>query len=165
MDVPGHGLTKPIWTDADFAQMGWHDSAIHGFHIDHDYDFDVNRYDFVFDLDYLTRWILIDDSHFMFWVAPATLAFHNAHTIEIDIDSIVGDIEVQELRRTESRLTPNGIMTEYLWVLDLQQGRISLWATGFTQYFRRWPIYKQGQWFTLEERGGLSFARTLDEPR
>jgi len=145
VDLPEHGLTKLVWTDADFAQMSWHDSMLHGFHADHiDHDYDNYRYDFVFDLDYLTRWVIGDDSRITFWIAPATLAFHNAHTITMSIGSSAGDIEVRDLERTESRLTPNGVMTEYLWMLYLQQGIISLWATGFTQYFRRWPMYQQG---------------------
>lgn len=193
MDIPEHGLTKLVWTDADFAQMSWHDSMLHGFHTDHiDHDYDNYRYDFVFDLDYLTRWVLPATPHvptafptsggiaavsewahcevehvnsrITFWVAPATLAFHNAHTITMSIGSSAGDIEVRDLERTESRLTPNGVMTEYLWMLYLQQGIISLWATSFTQYFRRWPVYQQGQWLTLEERGGVSFAREMDVP-
>src|SRR5262249_10085271 len=132
---------KYIWTDADFDGMGWHDCWIHAFTADSDPW--APRFDFVFDLDYLVRWVIPESStgEIYFWVAPATLAFHCAREIRVDLYAeSAWNLQISELRRIETRLTPDGISMDTHWEVQTIQGTISLWATGFTQYIRRPPV-------------------------
>ncbi len=43
------------------------------------------------------------------------------------------------------------------WTLAGDNFTIGLSARGFTQYLRRAPIHRHGQWLSVEERGGFSF--------
>jgi hypothetical protein len=53
--------------------------------------------------------------------------------------------------------TPSSV--HWLWTLDFHNGRVTFRSTGFTQSFRRPPVFNSSQSLTLEERGGLSFER------
>jgi hypothetical protein len=162
-NTPEHGLDKLIWTDADFDRMGWHDSYIHGFHSG--LRPERGEFDFLIDLDYIVRWIdpTPPSEYFSFLIAPATLVFHGATEIKITITHGGGDIRVDGLSRVAERLTPNGIDKDYHWVFE--PGVISLWATGFTQYFRRPSVRMRRQWLELEERGGVSFAKGMTDEK
>jgi hypothetical protein len=48
--------------------------------------------------------------------------------------------------------------TEWLWLLDCNEGEIAFRSVGFSQFTRRPPVLLQAQQLTLEERGGISFA-------
>ena len=74
-------MEKWIWTDADFEQMGWHDSQIYAF------AFLSETNEFVLDVDYILRWVqpASDETHFKFWVSPATLVFENAYDVKVDL--------------------------------------------------------------------------------
>ena len=160
-DVPGHGLEKYVWTDADFDRMGWHDCVIHGFHSG--LRPEREEYDFLVDLDYIVRWVgpSPTDARFSFWLAPATLVFHNASGITIEYGPSNGDMQVSHLVRGGPRATANGLVTAYHWAFWYVG--LSLWATGYTQYIRRMPVLVQKQWFELEERGGVSFAKGRED--
>ena len=58
-------------------------------------------FEFMFDLDYIFRWIQPGqgETYFRFWVAPVTMVFESAHTVKIDIESPQGSIEVADLHR------------------------------------------------------------------
>jgi hypothetical protein len=160
-DVPGHGLDKYVWTDADFDRMGWHDCYIHGFHSG--LRPERGEYDFLIDLDYIVRCVqpVPGDPRLSFWIAPATLVFHSANEITIEYGPSDGEMQIDRLVRDDERLTPNGLVTDYHW--DFWSAGISLWATGFTQYIRREPVLMRKQRLELEERGGVSFAKGRED--
>ena len=47
----------------------------------------------------------------------------------------------------------------YEWIIELQQGKITLKSYGLEQIVRQQPRHVQGQVLTLEERGGINFGR------
>ncbi|MFG3498120.1 hypothetical protein [Streptomyces sp. NPDC047928] len=66
------GLTKSVWSDADFEAMGWHDATVHGLYVQ-ETDADLPR--LLLDLNYIVRWVhpVRPAKHFSFWISPATL--------------------------------------------------------------------------------------------
>ena len=146
-------LEKPI-----FEAMSWHDAlvwsvvAIPG------------AFEFAIDLDYIFKWVKPEEGevYFRFWVSPVTMVFENVHSVRLAIESEQGQIEVADLHREESRLTPNKQLTEALYRFECQEGELSLWATGFKMYVRKEPVLMDLQSFTLSERSGISFGRGID---
>ncbi|WP_456846797.1 hypothetical protein [Cellulomonas sp. P5_C6] len=154
-EVPEHGLSRAVWTERDFAQLGWHDATI--------WAFDVRRADYsdldarawptdrvVLDLDYITRWVQPSRGrqHFTFWVAPCTLVF--AGVTELVLDVRPGRIE--DLEITDIHAVDGG------WHVEGHGIDMKIAATGFTQTFRRIPVHIEGQSLDLAARGGYSYS-------
>lgn len=150
-------LEKTIWTEQDFAVMGWHDATLWAMVANSDH------FEYLFDLDYIFKWVppTKGETFFTFWVAPVTMVFENARDINIDIESPQGDIEIADLHMEHPQTTPNGKFIEHTYQFECQEGEISLRATGFKMYVRQKPILLEAQGFDLQGRNGISFERTL----
>jgi hypothetical protein len=146
---------KTLWTDADFAEMGWHDATLWSMVANPD------DYEFLVDLDYIFEWVCpaAGETHYKFQVAPVTMVFENAHSIEITLESPQGTIEVADLHREHPTLTPNGELTEHGYRFECQEGEVKLRATGFKMFVRQRPVLLGQQSLSLAARGGVSFAR------
>jgi hypothetical protein len=151
-------LERPVLTDADFEQMGWHDVRVHAV------AFRAEIFEFWLDADYIFSWVhpCDDETHFRFWVAPVTLIFRNVHSLRFDIESHDGSLSLQGVSRSEPGLARNA---EYLrnplemsWFLDCNEGEISFRSIGFSQFTRYPPVLSHTPQLTVEERGGISFA-------
>ncbi|MET4105612.1 hypothetical protein [Hymenobacter sp. UYP22] len=142
-------LEKLVWTEADFEQMGWHDARIYavrfGEHIS-------------FDIDYIFQWMQADeDDYFSFWVAPATLVFHEAVHVAWTINFRPNqEIEIEHISRQTSATGAT------VWHIETHQGDILITAESFRQVIRRHPTLQIGQQITPEERGASSFDITPD---
>ncbi len=151
---------KWIWTDADFDRMGWHDCVIHAF------AFQPERYELLIDLDYIFEWIQPkpDETHYQFWIAPATLRFENAYDISFDLETC-GGLSLSSLKRDNPRRPRNadyiGHEEEWEWTLDTNEGQITLQSVGYKQFIRARPRLMPAQSLDLGERGGFSFAQEL----
>jgi uncharacterized protein (UPF0305 family) len=148
-------LEKSVWTDSDFDAMGWHDATLWStVAID-------DAFEYLFDLDYIFQWVDPEpgEKYFSFWVAPVTMVFHNVHHVRLDIDSLLGTIEVADLHRNQTEPTQNEKLAEWTYRVVCQEGEISLVSTGYTMYVRKQPIHQRGQRLDLDQRGGISFAR------
>ena len=158
MESAAYALEKWVWTEADFDQMGWHDVRVHAIAAI------TERFEILFDIDYILQWVapVPPSAHYTFWVAPATLVFENVSGVSIELELQGGEFHVLDLARTDKQPSPNGKMTTWLWTIDGVQGSIRFVATGYKQYLRRKPVQAQGQELTHEQRGGLSFGRTVD---
>jgi hypothetical protein len=148
-------LEKPLWTMDDFGVMGWHDSRVWAMVAEEE------KFEFAMDLDYIFKWVHPGpgETYFQFWVAPVTMVFENAYDVAIAIESSQGGIEVADLHREDSQLTPNGALKDYRFRFECQEGEISLRASGYRLYVRSEPSLMQGQRFSIEERGGISVER------
>lgn len=153
--MDSYKLEKSVWSDDDFTLMGWHDATLWSMATNPD------AYEFLIDLDYIFKWVspAIGETYYKFWVAPATMIFENASAIQIDIESDLGAIEVADLHRGESTLTPNGKFRERAYQFECQEGEVKLLATGFKMIVRKQPILLDSQSLGFEARGGISFAR------
>lgn len=159
MTIEPYMLEKPVWTEADFEQMGWHDAHIHAF------AFNPELFEFWLDVDYIYSWVhpTGDATHFRFWVAPVTLVFTNVHSLRFDLEWFDGCLSLQDITRSEPQSPQNtdciSKKTEWLWRLDCNEGEVTFRSVGYSQFTRRPPVFLQAQKLTLEERGGISFSR------
>lgn len=153
-------LEKRLWSEADFEQMGWHDSQIYAV------AFLPESFELVLDIDYILEWVrpAEHETHFKFWVAPATLIFENIYGLKIDLEPHDISIEIQDIHREDPGKVEHGEYVgrdEWRWLIEAQEGEISLRATGYKQYFRREPVLSTRQSLEMSVRGGLSFSRGL----
>ena len=151
-------VEKWIWSEADFEEMGWHDSHIHGM------AFFPDDFELTFDVDYILKWVdpEPDETYFKFWVAPATLVFKNVHDVEFEIDSYNGNLEIDNIKREQESRPINAELTgntrEWLWTIECQEGEIRLRSVAYEQFIRAAPQLVLRQ--TLDRKTiGISFAR------
>jgi hypothetical protein len=132
---------KTNWTQDDFHEMGWHDCFIYAIQLANTVDLDI---------DYILKWVLEEGAtSYEFWVAPATLSFHEARNLRIDIElDFVNGLEIESIEQKPLN------QTEFEYIIETQEGTIELIASGFTQTFRSPPILKSQQCLSEEERGG-----------
>ena len=139
--------------------MGWHDAIIWSIVAD-PYAFEL-----MVDLDYIFEWVrpAEGETHFKFWVAPATMVFENAADLRINIESSQGSIEIARFQRETIGPTPNRKFMQSAYRFECQEGEVSLRATGFKLYARRPPVLSNVQSLELGSRGGVSFSRLLND--
>lgn len=154
-ELPEHGLSRPVWTERDFARLGWHDATI--------WAFDVQRADYsnldtptwptdrvVLDLDYITRRVEPRRGRdpFTFWVAPCTLVFAGVTELVLDVRTLgIEDLEIAEIHAVNGG-----------WHVEGYGFDMKVAATGFTQTFRRIPVHIEAQGLDLAARGGYSYS-------
>jgi hypothetical protein len=138
--------SKSLWTHHDFETMGWHDCPIYGIRFEDEV---------LMDIDYILKWELDKESkHYSFWIAPATLVFHEARNLKINIElEFINGLEISDLHKN----ILNEI--EISWKVETQEGDITLVASGFSQYLRKIPILVHSQCLTIDERGGYCFDK------
>lgn len=150
-------VEKLIWTEADFATMGWHDATIHAIALG------PSDFTLVLDIDYIFAWRqpAAGVGYFSFWVSPCTLVFHNVSDLDIDLKPF-GRVTVSDLHRGEECIPRNahaiGRHVEWRWNIECDSGSISMRALGFRQYVRAAPVLSTHQVLEFEARGGISFA-------
>jgi hypothetical protein len=120
--------------------------------------FDSNRWSLLLDLDYIFQWVKPADgeTYYRFWIAPATMRFHDVYNLRFDIETDSG-LEIAELHRGEPSVNPNTKKEESTYTLDCQEGSISFQSSGYRMTVRRTPILTQTQVLEPEQRGGFSF--------
>lgn len=159
MDDSGHlesGLSKSVWTDVDFSEMGWHDATIHGLCVQPT-DGVLPR--LLLDIDYIVRWVhpVPPATYFSFWMAPATLVFEDVWDLEGDLDfkGTTLDLEIDGLHR----LVPDdGREAHPLWHIEGHAFDLKFRATSYRQYFRKAPALASRQVLSHAQRGGYTFA-------
>ena len=148
-------LEKSVWSDDDFAVMGWHDATVWAIGTN------PETFELALDLDYIFNWVdpAAGETHYKFWVAPATMVFENVHSLNIDMQSEFGAIEIADLHRDEPTPTPHGKAMQRIYRFECQEADIALSATGFKMFARERPVLLDCQSLGFERRGGISFAR------
>jgi hypothetical protein len=157
-------LTKSVWTEADFEEMVWLDTVVWAM------AFFPQNFELALDIDHTVRWIpphgSSDAVHYDRWTAPATLVFRNVGDLDIDADLILSASIDDVLRRDQGVPRNRDDIEEkvdWQWVLECVTGEIRFRSTGFREYFRRQPVMKNR--LALDERGGISFDRTITAAR
>ena len=149
----GLAVTKTIWTDADFAAMGWHDNAVHAIALEPALPHPGSL---LLDIDYIVEWgpCPVPRGPLSFWVCPATLIFHRAWDLVTDINLQGWAFQLAIGAIERSGPDEHG---SFDWTVEGDLFTMSLRAAGYTQYLRRAPVYVPYQRLSVEERGGLSF--------
>lgn len=168
--MEAYQLEKLIWTDGDFEVMGWHDATIWAIHLDPD------GRELSLDLDYIFKWVDPGpgQTHYKFWVAPATMVFESVRAMKMIIEPRTGAIEVADLNRGGLEPTQDGKQERsYRFQLPsgtganretFDEGEISLRSSGFRMFVRRAAELLEGQRFSLARRGGVGFQREYGVP-
>lgn len=167
MAVPeqGHGLSRAVWTQRDFATMGWHDASIWAYEVQDAIPPDGQSAQpgarrVVFDIDYTTRWVTPKrrEDPFTFWVAPCTLVFTGVSELEIDLSAAATPpYDVEGIYAVEGGWHLLGHDLGF----DDDEGPgidVRIAATGFTQTFRQPPVHMESQVHDLAARGGYSYS-------
>ncbi|WP_327735238.1 hypothetical protein OG749_16720 [Streptomyces nojiriensis] len=150
------GLSKSVWSDADFEEMGWHDATVHGLYVQETEEV-LPR--LLLDLDYLVQWVhpVPPATHFSFWVSPATLVFEDVWDLEGDLGfkGTVPDLVIDGVHR----LVPDdGRQDLPLWHIEGHAFDLKFRASGYRQYFRQAPTLRSRQALPHTERGGCAFT-------
>ncbi|SDT61525.1 hypothetical protein SAMN05216371_3164 [Streptomyces sp. TLI_053] len=150
------GLSKSVWSDADFEDMGWHDATVHGLHVQQTDDI-LPR--LLLDLDYIVRWVhpVRPAKTFSFWVAPATLVFEQVWDLEggLGFKDMHPELEIADVHR----LVPDdGKQDWQQWHIEGHLFDLKFRASGFRQYFRHAPRLMPGPVLPIAERGGCCFT-------
>jgi hypothetical protein len=143
-------LDKNIWTEADFDEMGWHDSNIYKIGLTEDLELDI---------DYIFKWNKpdIEGLPFTFWVAPSTLVFRQVRNIKFELNTAFNDtFEIEDIEKTVNE-------NETVWTIITRQGDIEFVSEGYTQYVRQEPTFQFGQTITYAERYGWTLERTTKQ--
>lgn len=132
---------KEIWTEADFEEMGWHDSYIYAI------SFPNEDLELGLDIDYLFKWVLDDKTNlYNFWVSPCVLFFFDVFDLEVNLDfkNAVG-LDIQDINRSNPRLSPNGKITLWDFEIITDNGYIKFESSGYRQVVKKQPIFSQSQ--------------------
>jgi hypothetical protein len=149
---------KSVWTEADLEAMGWHDATIHAIALPTD------AFELVLDIDYIVKWVnpAEGQTHFRFWVSPATVVFRNLHELSVSLEPHQ-QVTIQGIERCDPGKPKNaeyiGRDVEWRWMIECHQGEITFRASGFSQYLRAAPQFGTSQFISVKERGGYSFDR------
>ncbi|MFJ8579462.1 hypothetical protein [Micromonospora sp. NPDC093277] len=150
------GLSRATWTDADLANMGWHDCRVHAVSIGEYVDDTLPPARLLLDLDYIVRWVepVRRELPFTFWIAPATLVFERAWNITGQMGPLHEVMEIADVHR----LDPLDGGPDPLWHIEGQNFDLQFRAHGYIQYLRLPPQRTARQVLAMSERGGISFA-------
>ena len=147
--MPEPGSSTTVFTEADFDRLSWHDNPVYGFFIDND----VTQWksDLVFDIDYMVEWLCGVGKTVQFRIAAATLTFHDATDLKVNVDWGDTGQQVAISEMTLDRIARQRVEKQlvcldrpyYRWTLRLNSprpgGEISFGASGFTQVLRQEP--------------------------
>ena len=147
------------WSDSDLESMEWHD--VH-FHAQAAFP---EVYEYRFDIDYIVQWLcpVPPAKALAFMVAPATLVFEHVSALDISLSSQSGDLSLKDLRREDEQRIPAAVRSTWRWILEFNEGVVSLRGTGFRQYLRRSPLLSNAQRLDDATRGGVSFKTEFEQ--
>lgn len=130
---------KNTWTDDEFEDLGWHDCRLYAIQLP-DENFKLS-----FDVDYIFKWEKESDQ-FKFWVSPCDLVFSNVSGLKVDLDYRDSMLMfISEVKRSNPRLSPNGKVTIWDYLIECDNGDIAFSATGFRQTVRSQPVLSESQ--------------------
>jgi hypothetical protein len=146
--------SRSRWTTADFDELSWHDCHVYGVRL-HEFG-EFGTADVELDIDFIVEWVCATEGTFQFRVAPATLTFHQAFglRVELDYDSVSAGMTPFSLDGIERDPPPGAGPASYAWRLRVNwpKGLITFTSPGFTLTLRREPILIDRQRLTTPER-------------
>ena len=143
------------WTTADFDALSWHDCSVYGFRLE---EREHGTAELEFDLDFIVEWLCHNDRAAEFRVAPATLTFHNAFGLRIELDyaAVTAAMTPFSLSGIDQEAVSYGPgHSSFRWRVSVNwpRGVITFESPGFTQALRRAPILVDRLTLRPGERG------------
>ncbi|WP_400191122.1 hypothetical protein [Hymenobacter sp. B81] len=151
--LEAYQLEKWLWTESDFAVMGWHDASVYAWRL-------VDQ-ELLLDIDYIFQWNQpeVEGTNFTFWVAPATLVFRGVQNLEVDFNFLGADPSKAEALEIDG--IEQGQPGE--WTILFHNGYLEFMATGYSQFIRKAPSFEFGQQVSWPNRAGTSFEQVSGE--
>lgn len=139
-------IVKENWTDIDFLEMSWHDSYIYSM------IFPGEKLIVSFDIDYLFEWVLVKKENlYNFWISPCILIFYDVLNLKVNLDFKNGvKLQIDAIKRINQRLSPNGNVLVWDYIIETDKGTISFESTGFLQKVEKQPVLKSSQELSRE---------------
>lgn len=130
---------KLKWSDKDFEQMGWHDSALYSI----SYPFD--DLSLKLDIDYIMEWKIMEDPLLSrFYICPCSLIFEDVLNLRINMDFENNkSLYISEIERKNPTLSPNKKYTLWNYEIITDQEDISFTSVGFEQTALKNPIWSE----------------------
>ena len=148
------------WTEADYAQMSWHDNHVHGLTI---HSGEHGTGELILDLDYILEWLPPVQGRYSFVLAPASLCFREVSDLRISLDymnpsAAITPFSINAIDR-EQHTYPNGFTT-YRWSVGVNwpEGLMEFIASGFRQTIRGEPVTASEQVLTAAQRRGAEYS-------
>jgi hypothetical protein len=135
------------YTEADFADLCWHDNYIHGFAIRQE----QHEADLVIDLDFVLGCNSDEPTSLRYWLSPASLTFKDVTSLKIHVDwapngprCLIHCASIDSIVRIP-RLEPPAccVWPAYQWRIDInwpKNGLIEFSGSGFVQTLRSKPV-------------------------
>ena len=153
-------------TGADFERLSWHDCTLYSLRIDvGDYTRGDWRSELVLDIDFIAEWVKEGEA-IRFRIAPATLTFHDATDLKLDLDwgdsscqNALSEASISEITRTRLDPSQQKICLDrpyYRWRIELnwpKGGIVTFGASSFTQKLRAEPLTNDEQKLSPSQRG------------
>jgi hypothetical protein len=144
---------NPIWTDADFDGLTWHDNHVHGLALR---EGNHGAGELELDIDFIQEWVTGDGGQIHFRIVPATLTFHDVRDLRLTIDyaSVTAALCAFSIDGIERSRADRGNYVATLWSIPINwpSGAIAFEASGFTQVARGAPRLKAEQCLSAFER-------------
>lgn len=153
-----HRNIEATATNTDFDNVTWHDNALYGIRLDiGDPDRGDWHADLVLDIDHIVEWVCdVERGGAQFRIAPATLTFHDATDLRLNIDWGDSDWRVAVHPMSIDRIVRELVQNQqicldrpyYRWQIELnwpKGGAISFGASNFTQVLRAPPALTDQQ--------------------
>lgn len=145
-------MSDHIWSDAQFGEMSWHDSCVHGLHIVEGIH---GAGELILDLDYILEWITTGGC-FQFRILPVTLRFREVTDLRISLDyatpnAALGPFSIHAIER---RIEHRERYVAQLWkiLINWPVGEITFESQGFEQRGVGEPQVRSDQCLHPEER-------------
>jgi hypothetical protein len=122
------------WTDAQFAEMSWHDNHVHGLRI---VEGEHGSGKLVLDLDYILEWLRADEAGFSFKMVPATLTFLGVTDLRLALNYAASSAAMVpfSIHRIGRRSEVRERYTAQCWTIEINwpTGEIAFEASGYEQ--------------------------------
>ncbi|MBD8389037.1 hypothetical protein [Dysgonomonas sp. BGC7] len=128
---------KLKWSDKNFEQMGWHDSAFYSI------SFPFDDLSLKLDIDYIMEWELKEDPLLSrFYICPCSLIFEDVLNLKINMDFDNNtSLYISEIERKNPVLSPNKKYTLWNYKIITDHGDISFISAKYEQIALKAPIW------------------------
>jgi hypothetical protein len=132
----------------NFDNFSWHDCKIYSL------VFPSQDNCLQLDIDFIAEWIEGENSQgYNFLVAPAVLMFENVSDLIIKIETNnLAEFFIDEINRSNSRMSPNGKVLVFDFKIVLNVGEIIFTSTGFKQKIT--DVFQRGEEQTYKRDNG-----------
>jgi hypothetical protein len=147
-------LEPERWTDANFAELSWHDNHVHSLEVCAG---EYGAGELILGLGYILDWLPPKDGRVTFRIAPARLHFREVTDLRVEVDwsaesASLCPFSLGAIRREPHAHTEAMGTHRYALEINWPRGEIRFTSAGFTQTLTGPAVDTAEQLLTTEER-------------